>query len=55
MQLGNHARMLRKLTEIPGEPGVMVGCHPAKSGDTNDYAAGDIYHAVVDGILIQEA
>ena len=24
VQLGNHARMLRKLTELPGEPGVAV-------------------------------
>ena len=31
VQLGNHARMLRKLTEIPGEPGVTVGRHPTRA------------------------
>jgi hypothetical protein len=30
VQAGNHARMLRRLTEIAGEPCVVVGCHPCK-------------------------
>ncbi len=35
VQLGNHARLLRRLrlTELPGEPGVIVGCHPTKNGE----------------------
>jgi hypothetical protein len=28
--IGKHARMLRKLTELPGEPCVLVLCHPVK-------------------------
>ena len=29
-QMGTHARMLRKLTELPGNPCVLVLCHPVK-------------------------
>lgn len=29
-QMGDHARMLRKLTELPGGPCVLVLCHPIK-------------------------
>ena len=29
-QMGNHARNLRRLTELPGGPTVLVLCHPAK-------------------------
>jgi hypothetical protein len=29
-QMGGHARMLRKLTELPGNPCVLVLCHPVK-------------------------
>ena len=29
-QMGDHARMLRKLTEMPGGPCVLVLCHPIK-------------------------
>jgi AAA domain/CHC2 zinc finger len=29
-QMGGHARMLRKLTELPGNPCVLVLCHPIK-------------------------
>jgi hypothetical protein len=29
-QMGNHARMLRRLTELPGGPCVLVLCHPIK-------------------------
>jgi hypothetical protein len=28
--IGKHARMLRRLTELPGEPCVLVLCHPVK-------------------------
>jgi hypothetical protein len=33
VQLGNWARLLRRLTDIPGNPSVVVGCHPIKSGE----------------------
>ena len=29
-QMGTHARMLRRLTELPGNPSVLVLCHPVK-------------------------
>lgn len=29
-QMGNHARLLRRLTELPGAPCVLVLCHPIK-------------------------
>jgi hypothetical protein len=35
VQAGNHARMLRQLTEMAGGPCVIVGCHPCK-GATDD-------------------
>ena len=31
VQLGNWARLLRELTDLPGNPAVIVGCHPIKS------------------------
>jgi AAA domain len=30
-QMGNHARTLRTLTELPGQPCVLVLCHPVKN------------------------
>ena len=51
VQLGNHARMLRKLTEIPGKPGVLVGCHPTKSGELLLPRGGGSYVAEMDGNL----
>ena len=51
VQLGNHARMLRKLTELPGEPGVAVGCHPTKSGELLLPRGGGSFVAEVDGNL----
>jgi hypothetical protein len=35
VQAGDHGRMLRRLTHLPGGPVVIVGCHPAKHA-TND-------------------
>ena len=29
-QMGDHARLLRRLTELPGNPSVLVLCHPIK-------------------------
>jgi hypothetical protein len=52
-QIGNHARMLRRLTELPGRPLVVVGCHPAKYA-TNDNMlprGGGSFIAEIDGNL----
>jgi hypothetical protein len=35
VQLGNHARLLRCLTTLPGGPCVLINCHPTK-GATDD-------------------
>jgi AAA domain len=51
VQLGNHARLLRKLTELPGSPGVLVGCHPIKSGENLLPRGGGAFLAEVDGNL----
>jgi AAA domain len=51
VQLGNHARLLRKLSALPGEPGVLVGCHPTKSGDILLPRGGGAFLAEVDGNL----
>lgn len=36
VQAGNHARMLRSLVGLPGEPCVLVLCHPTKGAKTID-------------------
>ncbi|WP_143062840.1 helix-turn-helix domain-containing protein [Bradyrhizobium sp. OK095] len=36
VQAGNHARMLRSLVGLPGEPCVLVLCHPTKNAKTID-------------------
>ena len=51
VQLGNHARLLRRLTELPGEPCVLVGCHPIKSGENLLPRGGGAFLAEVDGNL----
>jgi hypothetical protein len=51
VQLGGHARLLRKLTELPGTPGVLVGCHPIKSGENLLPRGGGAFLAEVDGNL----
>jgi hypothetical protein len=51
VQLGRHARLLRKLTELPGEPGVIVGCHPTKRGDILIPRGGGSFLAEMDGNL----
>jgi 5S rRNA maturation endonuclease (ribonuclease M5) len=33
VQFGNHARLLRKLIDMPGLPCVIVACHPIKNAD----------------------
>jgi hypothetical protein len=53
VQLGNHARMLRQLTELPGEPLVIVGCHPVKHATNENLIprGGGAFLAEVDGNL----
>ena len=31
VQAGNHARLMRQLVNLPGEPCVLVMCHPVKN------------------------
>jgi hypothetical protein len=51
VQLGNHARLLRKLTEIGGKPAAIVGCHPIKSRENLLPRGGGAFLAEVDGNL----
>jgi hypothetical protein len=51
VQLGNWARLLRKLTDMPGKPGVIVGCHPIKSGESLLPRGGGAFLAEMDGNL----
>jgi hypothetical protein len=53
VQLGNHARMLRQLTELPGAPLVIVGCHPVKHATNENMIprGGGAFLAEVDGNL----
>ena len=51
VQLGNYARLLRRLTELKGTPTVIVGCHPIKSGENLVPRGGGAFLAEVDGNL----
>jgi hypothetical protein len=51
VQLGNYARLLRRLTELEGTPTVIVGCHPIKSGESLVPRGGGAFLAEVDGNL----
>jgi hypothetical protein len=54
VQAGNHARILRSLVELPGEPCVLVLCHPTKNAkDIGDMVprGGGAFLAEVDGNL----
>jgi hypothetical protein len=51
VQLGNWARLLRKLSDLPGNPGVLVGCHPIKSGETLLPRGGGAFLNEMDGNL----
>ena len=42
---------MRQLTELPGLPGVIVGCHPIKSGENLLPRGGGSFLAEVDGNL----
>ncbi len=52
-QLGEHARRLRSLTDMPGGPCVLVACHPPKNaGDDNlQPRGGGSFIAEIDGNL----
>jgi hypothetical protein len=52
--MGNHARVLRKLTELPGNPCVLVLCHPIKHAQEPGQLlprGGGAFLAEVDGNL----
>jgi hypothetical protein len=53
-QAGDHARMLRELTKLPGEPAVVVACHPVKNASENNLQprGGGAFLGEVDGNLI---
>jgi hypothetical protein len=52
-QIGDHARMLRRLIELPGGPVVIVGCHPAKYATSENMLprGGGAFIAELDGNL----
>jgi hypothetical protein len=53
-QMGNHARMLRKLTTLPGGPCVLILCHPIKHASEPSQLlprGGGAFLAEVDGNL----
>lgn len=53
VQMGDYARMLRTLTKLPGEPCVIVNCHPPKnaSQDNLQPVGGGAFIAEMDGNL----
>jgi hypothetical protein len=51
VQFGNHARLLRQLCDLPGNPAVIIGCHPTKSGEALIPRGGGAFLAEVDGNL----
>lgn len=54
VQMGNHARMLRKLTTLPGKPCVIVCCHPTKGAGNDNLLprGGGAFIAEMDGNLV---
>ena len=54
-ELGDYARKLRRLTELPGHPAVVVPCHPVKKPQTQSDClprGGGAFIAEVDGNLV---
>ena len=54
VQLGAHARRLRLLTTMPGNPCVVVACHPVKNAGNDNLLprGGGAFIAEVDGNLV---
>lgn len=54
VQAGNHARMLRDLTRMPGGPCVIVNCHPVKNAGPDNLLprGGGAFLNEVDGNLV---
>ncbi len=52
-QVGNHARMLRSLTQITGTPCVVANCHPTKNANADSLIprGGGAFLAEIDGNL----
>jgi hypothetical protein len=53
VQLGNHARLLRRFCEMPGRPCVIAACHPAKHASDDNLVprGGGAFLNEVDGNL----
>ncbi len=53
-ELGDHARMIRKLTQLPGNPCVLANCHPAKNAQPDNLLprGGGAFVAEIDGNLV---
>jgi hypothetical protein len=53
-QMGDHARMLRQLTTLPGAPCVIVACHPTKNASNDNLLprGGGAFVAEMDGNLV---
>jgi hypothetical protein len=53
-QLGDHARLMRSFTDLPGGPCVLVTCHPTKNPDMSNLVprGGGAFLAEVDGNLV---
>lgn len=53
-QLGDHARLMRSFTDLPGGPSVLVTCHPTKNPDMSNLLprGGGAFLAEVDGNLV---
>ncbi|MHC2530584.1 AAA family ATPase [Bradyrhizobium diazoefficiens] len=53
VQMGNHARMLRSLVNLPGGPSIIVTCHPIKAANVDNLLprGGGAFLNEVDGNL----
>jgi hypothetical protein len=51
VEMGNHARRMRSLVNLPGQPSVLIACHPVKHPDPNSIVprGGGAFLAEVDG------
>jgi hypothetical protein len=56
-QAGDHARLLRRFTEMPGRPCVIAACHPTKNATDDNLIprGGGAFLAEVDGNLAAKA